>query len=238
MKSKDTLNSAPNMFVYGIIPLYVKVNDNMIWKNLIPNSPECLRPVYLVREKEDNPVLIDHVIKSTDSACDKINNNGLVINTFSTSMNTSVVIKDTMKDLKIKKSLSGLGGADCIICTTKQDEWMIEGRIREGFAITRSAEETLCLYQSLVNEDGEVPRQHYDYKFRKGLTQQPITTSDQHSICITHAYINIPKWFLNILYHLNQEYLVWPESKTVFGEFIHKGKEIVFSIFKKNLGWP
>ena len=72
MKSKDTLNSAPNMFVYGIIPLYVKVNDNMIWKKLIPNSPKCLRPVYLVREKEDNPVLIMslnpltlHVIKST-----------------------------------------------------------------------------------------------------------------------------------------------------------------------------
>ena len=101
--------------------------------------------MYLVREKEDNPVLIDYVIKSTDSACDKINNNGLVINTFSTSMNTSVVIKDTMKDLKIKKSLSGLGGADCIICTTKQDEWMIEGRIREGFAITRSVEE-ICVF--------------------------------------------------------------------------------------------
>ena len=99
MKSKDTINLAPNMFVYGIIPLYVKVNDNMIWKKLIPNSPKCLRPVYLVCEKEDNPFLIDHVIKSTDSACDKINNNGLVINTFSTSINTSVVIKDTMKDL-------------------------------------------------------------------------------------------------------------------------------------------
>ena len=71
----------------------------MIWKILIPNSPECLRPVYLVHEKEDNPVLIDYVIKSTDSAHEKINNNGLVINTFSTSINTSVVIKDTMKDL-------------------------------------------------------------------------------------------------------------------------------------------
>ena len=142
------------------------------------------------------------------TAYDKINNNGLVINTFSTSMNTSVVIKDTMKDLKIKKSLSELGSADCIICTTKQDEWMIEGRIKEGFAITRSAEEILCLYQFLVNEDGEVPRQHYDYKFRKGLTQSPITTSDQHSKCITHAYINTPEWFLNMLYCLNQEYLV------------------------------
>ena len=68
------------------------------------------------------------------------------------------------------------------------------------------------------------------------MTQQPITTSDQHSICITHAYINIPKCFLKILYHLNQEYLVWPESKTCYGEFIRKGKSIVLSIFKENTG--
>ena len=129
--------------------------------------------------------------------------------------------------------MSGLGGADCIICTTKKNEWMIEERIREGFAITHSAEEMLCLYKSLVNEDGEVPRQHYDYKFRKGLKQQPITTSDQYSICITYTYINIPKCFLNILYSLNQEFLLWPESKTWYREFICKGKEIVFSIFNK-----
>ena len=167
---------------------------------------------------------------------DKINNDGLVINTFSTSIDASVIIKDTMKDLKIKKKLSGLGGAHCIICTAKQDEWMIEERIREGFSITHRAEETLSLFQSLVNEDGEVPRQQCDYKFRKGLTQQPITTSDQHSICITHAYINIPKWFLNVLYRLNQEYLVWPESKTAFGNFIRKGKENVFDIFLQNTG--
>ena len=104
-------------------------------------SQSCI----LSAEKEDNPFLIDHVINSIDSACDKINNNGLVINTFSTSMNISVVIKDTMKDLKIKKSLSGLGGADCIICTSKQNEYMIEGRIREGFAITQLAGEIVSL---------------------------------------------------------------------------------------------
>ena len=236
MKSKAALDSASNMFVYGIIPLYVKVNDNMIWKNPIPNSPECLRPVYLVREKEDNTVLIDYVIKSTDSARDKINNDGLVINTSSTSISASVVIKDVMKDLKIKKKLSGLGGAPCIICTAKQDEWMIEERIREGFSINRSAEETLSLFQSLVNEDGEVPRQQYDYELRKGLRHKPITTSDQHSICITHGYINVTKWFLKLLYRLNQEYLVWPESKTAFGAFIRKGKENVFDIILQNTG--
>ena len=96
-------------------------------------------------KKKIIPFLIVHVIKFTESTCDKINNNDHVINTFSTSINTSVVIKDTMKDLKIKKSLSGLGSVDCIICTTKQDEWMIEGRIKEGFTITCLVEETVSL---------------------------------------------------------------------------------------------
>ncbi|CAL4194646.1 unnamed protein product, partial [Meganyctiphanes norvegica] len=236
MKSKSALGAASNMFVYGIVPLHVKVNDCMIWKNPAPNSPEFLRPVYLVREKENDPVLINYVIQSTDSARDTINSNGLVVNTHSIAINTSVVIKDTMKDLKLKKSLSGLGGADCIICATKQDEWMIEERIKEGFAITRSAEETLCLYQSLVNEDGQVPKKQKDFKVRKGLTKQPITTSDQHSICITHSFINVTTWFLKLLYRLNQDYLVWRESKTVLEEYIRKGKDNVYDIILKNTG--
>ena len=154
----------------------------MTWKNPVPNSPECLRPVYLVREKENDSVLIDYVIQSTDSARDKINQDGIVVKAHSNTVNTTVVLKDSMKDLKMKKALSGLGGADCIICDTKQNEWMIEEKIREGFVITRSAEETLCLYHSLVNKDGVVPRKKDDFKVRKGLTRQPITTSDQYSI--------------------------------------------------------
>ena len=68
------------------------------------------------------------------------------------------------------------------------------------------------------------------------MRHKPITTSDQHSICITHGYINVTKWFLKLLYCLNQEYLVWPESKTAFGAFIRKGKENVFDIILQNTG--
>ena len=113
---------------------------------------------------------------------------------------------------------------------------MIEERISEGFAINRSAEDTLSLYQSLVNEDGVVPRKNNDFKVRKGLTKQPITTSDQHSICITHSFINITTWFLKLLYRLNQDYLVWPESQKVSGEIIRKGKANVFGIILKDTG--
>ena len=43
---------AYHSFTKVLYALYVKVNNNMIGKNLILNSPEYLRPVYLVREKK------------------------------------------------------------------------------------------------------------------------------------------------------------------------------------------
>ena len=33
-------------------------------------------------------------------------------------------IHNTMKDIKLKKNWSGLGGADCIICESKKRDWM------------------------------------------------------------------------------------------------------------------
>ena len=57
-------------------------------------------------------------------------------------MNVKAKIVDTMKDLKLKKAISGLGGADCILCTTKQSDWLDQKKIENGFPINRRAEET------------------------------------------------------------------------------------------------
>ena len=210
------------MFVYRIIPLSIKRNSKIIWRNQIPNSSECLRPVYLIREKENDHVLLNYVLTSTDNARDTINKNGLFLSFDDISLNISITIKDTMKDLKLKKCLSGLGGADCIICFTKKIDWMDIKQIEEGFPINRSAEETLKLYHSLVDEDGKITTKPNDFMVRQGLTQKPLTTSDQHSITITHSYINITTWFLKLLYRLNQEYFVWREKKTVLGDILAK----------------
>ena len=65
----------------------------------------------------------------------------------------------------------------------------------EGFPIKRTAEDTLKIYQTLVDGDGEVPRAAGDFDTRKGLTQKPLTTSDQTSITLTHSYINVTTLF-------------------------------------------
>ena len=81
-------------------------------------------------------------------------------------------ISDTMKDLKLKKSISGLTGADCIICCSRQADWMDESQIRSGFPITRSAEDTLQLYLNLTENDTiELPTKKGDYDVRKGFYQ-------------------------------------------------------------------
>ena len=95
-----------------------------------------------------------------------------------------VTVMDIMKDLKFKKKLSGLGGADCIICESRKADWMDVEQIKKGFPVTRLAENSLDLYNDIVQEGGEIPRSAGDYDTRTGLTQKPLTTSDQHSICI------------------------------------------------------
>ena len=49
----------------------------------------------------------------------------------------TITIKDYMKDLKLKKMLSGIGGGECIICETRPAEWKDVAKIREGFPITK-----------------------------------------------------------------------------------------------------
>jgi hypothetical protein len=78
-------------------------------------------------------------------------------------INVKIYIQDTMKDLKFKRLISGLGGADCILCKTKTSEWTDITRVSEGFPIDRSSEETWLLYEKLVNKDGIIPTKTRDF---------------------------------------------------------------------------
>ena len=111
-----------------------------------------------------------------------------------------------MKDLKFKKYISGLGGADCILCKSQQKDWTDRERVSRGFPIERSAEDTFELYEQLVDEDGDIKTKSGDFDTRQGLTQKPLTTSDQTRITITHSYINGTTWFLKVLYRCHIDY--------------------------------
>ena len=58
-----------------------------------------------------------------------------------------------MKDAKLKRSIFGLGRAECIISISKTDGWANPTNIRNEFPIERNAVETLTLYQQLIDDD-------------------------------------------------------------------------------------
>ena len=241
-KSKSMTGMAQNMYQYSIVPLRLEMcpadgEKQVLWKNPSPNSPLWCRPQELIREKEGN--CLHHSIPYTDKCRDILNKEPIVINSWRDEGITYTVqhnIKDTMKDLKFKKEISGLGGADCLLCIYKQKDWLDEEKIINGFAITTTAELTRELYQQLVTPEGEILRKSNDYEQRRGLTKEPITTSDQWSICITHSIINCILWFLKWVARLECEDLQWVEKSNCYGDHIRNATERVSNIIEKELG--
>ena len=60
---------------------------------------------------------------------------------------------------------------------------------------------------------------------RKGLTQRPLTTSDQRSITITHQLINGTSWFIKFLIRLHTHVFKWRVGKySSQGQWLETGK--------------
>ena len=100
-KSKLMNDAVGNMFQYGIVPLQLRSDDTVLWKNPAPNSPNCLRPVYLIREKETDEEIIKYVITTTDIVREKPKQNGIDCDVKGIQKHIIIDIKDTMKDLKL-----------------------------------------------------------------------------------------------------------------------------------------
>ena len=110
-----------------------------------------------------------------------------------------------MKDSKFKKKLSGLGGANFIICESRKIGKLLTKY--KSFPITHSTESSIDLYEQLIHiGDDEIKKKQGGYQNRKGLTQKPLHSFDQLSICILISYLNVLSWFLKVFYHCNQSY--------------------------------
>ena len=235
--SKSMISASDHMFQYSVVPLRVEQDSKVVWKNPTPNAAECTRPVYLLRLPEDDPAIIELVIPKTDMAREQLKESRTLTDKDGIIYECTHQILDTMKDLKLKKKWSGLGGADCIICESKQIDWIDITKIKNGFPITRSARSSMELYETLILEgDGEIIRKPKDFDHRKGLTSEPLTFSDQHSICILHSYINILIWFLKLIYRCHIAYECWIEKKTIIGEPIRRAKANVQKMLKESTG--
>ena len=239
LKSKKAVDDDDHMFQYGLIPLKLTQQlhgkEEVVWRNTVPNAARSLRPIYLIREKENNPSLLDLVIKNTDQARNNLNENGIDVVVDKQSHHVLCNIKDSMKDLKFKKSISGLGGADCILCKSKVSDWTDLTKIKEGFKINRTAADTKEIFHSVIDEDGNIMIKPKDFDVRSGVTKEPLSDSDQHSITITHSYINGCTWFLKMLYRCHSDWPKW-EQKAGLGQHLDRSKKEVRDKIKLETG--
>ena len=129
-----------------------------------------------------------------------------------------------------------LGGAPCLLCESQVEDWTDLHKVTEGLPITRRAEETEALYNTLRDENGEIARKPKDFLSRKGLTTKPLTISDQHSITILHAYINDTTFFIKLLARIECPHFTWEVRSDHCGEPVRAAKTCVLNKIQSKTG--
>jgi len=206
-----------NIFAFGFIPLRVTHNQMTVWKNRNPNSPFSFRPLFLIRKKETDTEMINLVIPTTDKARCQLCEEGITIDFVGTRVHVILDIIDSMKDLKFKKNLSELLGADCLLCKTRQCDWKDTAQILKGFPISRTGPGTMDLFFLLgKNTEGKIiKKKKMIGRKETGLCEKPASTSDQKHITVLDSKTNTAKWYLKIIVRTRVEFWEWPESKGI-----------------------
>ncbi|CAF0983209.1 unnamed protein product [Didymodactylos carnosus] len=205
-RAKDNPMLDLNLFCRTLVPLSLTddVTHASVWHIETPNSSFWPRPLLITAEKESPDLLkyVNDLFEPQDKALEKEGIN-LTVNGVNYEIEVSTI--DSMKDLKVRTTESGLGGSDCLMCYTRQAEWHDRQKLLASnyFSITRTAANIMELYRSLLGEDGKIIKKRSDCERRAGLTSEPISQSDHHFITLTHQWINGTTWFLNIIYRLN-----------------------------------
>ena len=97
------------IFQYGLVPLRVEQDDKIIWKNPSPNAASSCRPIYLLRASEDEQPVKYLVPSITDERQKKLMEGPVHLTSEEQVFEVNHVIHSSMKDLKLKKTWSGLG---------------------------------------------------------------------------------------------------------------------------------
>ena len=231
--------SDPNIFAKMMVPLSLSdsATDEYLWKNPTPNSAFWTRPVALIAEKE-SPDLIKFINEKYEPEEQSLRENGIVVAHNGLMFQVDVIIESSMKDMKVRMVESGLGGADCLMCYTQQLDWKDVQKIEQDnfFAITRSADKTLELYEQFMEEKGGIIRRKNDYETRAGLTTPPLSSSDHHYITLTHQYINGTSWFLKFFYRIKANLLLWTVRGSDSQDKLTKAKKDVLKHIEDTTG--
>ena len=240
MRSVDMYHEGDHIYQHAVVPLRLEGvmrngDQTVIWKNETPNSAFSCRPQALIRGKEDRE-LIAYDLNYVEKEQAKLEASSTTVVSFRSpdqAYDVNHKIIDSMKDLKLKKTASGAGGAACLLCDSKKKEWMIKETVQSGFPINRTAEMTKLMYQQIMDDE----EKGIKTKDTKGVTQEPITKSDQISVCVLHSLINCTNWFLKIITRLKANVKMWKEEQYGNrGDRIRDAKKKVQKMFEEQTG--
>ena len=210
------------LFGFKVISIS-NIENKLIWKNLLPNSPFSIRPVAILalQENEDNiRYLLDTLINKEST---QITENGLEL----TNGFCEVEIQRSQLDGKMAKILSGAGGACCQFCTATFKYIHDPEMVKYGFPTNRSITNAKVLFEE-VNEE-EFLSLSSDKRFN--ITHRAISDLDTIPSSPLHAYLRCFGWFINLISHLHSGIFKWsPTSKRV-----SDAKTFITSLIKDNL---
>ena len=117
-------------------PLILKMDNEVVWENPLPNSILYCRPVCLIREKENKESIFKHFKLIIDTAVN-IERNGLLLEYAGSSIPLNINIEISMVDGKMVDILQGDSGSFCHYCYVSRQEANDLTCILQGFLITK-----------------------------------------------------------------------------------------------------
>ena len=133
--------------------------------------------------------------------------------------------RETMKDLKFKEKLSGLGGVDSIICESRKEDWKTIDKIPESFPITHSAERAQSVYSNnsytkkmvKLKRNKEITRNTMDWLENTHFIWPTLHT--YRPFCISMFWAGFSKYSVQLILW------VLERKRTIIGEHIRNGKK-------------
>ena len=201
--------STKSFILFGFKVISISdIENKLIWKNPLPNSPFSIRPVAILalQENEDNiRYLMDRLINREST---QIVEDGLEL----TSGICQVEIQRSQLDGKMAKILSGAGGACCQFCTATFKQIHDLDMVKDGFTTNRSITDAKVLFEEVYEE--EFLSLSSNQRFN--ITHKPISDLDIIPSSPLHAYLRCFGWILYLINHLHAGVFKWsPTSKRV-----------------------
>ena len=81
--------------------------------------------------------------------------------------------------------------------------------VRAGFEITQTVADLHSIFETVVDDDGEIVKHRNDYDTRKGLTNEPIPSHEVTSVQVLHALLRTFDHYMKIAVHLKAEVFEW-----------------------------